>query len=815
MGISQLKGAAGVAIRTVDLSGLPATDNNAYKIGLVGWTPQGPTNKVTLVKDTSDLYSLFGYPTGYTANQVAVLHNAKIILDAGAQVQMVRAVDGSLSSLNEKFNYASFVYSAPTGSAPNFVSGSTFDSTVLAGSDGIKSNNISNPTQYTLSAHSDPNSPFTAFLKYPGFDGYQISFQSFQTFGPQTDVTTAGDQIHSLNLVSGDNYYSDSIGDFRNFVLGLGLYQDYQVVGPVDLSTTGTGTSRYNVASPVAAGVSGAYYVQTTTTSSPSIIGYTASIKKYTVTEAAWVSGTKYSKTSPGGATVYTPDPSTGTLQLTITSSNTGTFYATTTDGTAVGYSTVQTSYNLTVTANASGTYYADAAQVSAKINPFSLTAYGDRYYTDGKFYRYSGAIVATGSPTVGTTIVENTKLNDFIKLFGVIRTYASATASSPIETLYFTLNDYVTSYGQQLGIADVDSVILNFKKNSATTVTTWINSNIARTTLSGGSILKFGTETTRNAYTLGWKLFEDIENVDVRSLVDGGSTIVNFANDPDNTDMETVDIATVTAMLTASSVRQDAPTVLDLPKTRVPSTLVKNFVRQYPAFGNEVDGSTAPYATYWGNAQDGRQLITDIFNQKQIEAARSVFKAVAMFNVYNTSYPWQTSWGPNRGAIGAPSIASLNVRKYPDDVGLLSKNRINSSKLSANGEFFWDDYSLQSKSSVLQRWHAVVFLADLNRRYRTILEQFVAELNTPDLRRTIYGILNEDLNFIKNVAKPAGLYNYYVVCDESNNPPSVVDAEQLNVDIGLEIARDTRVILLTSTLYRTGGIVQMGIKAA
>lgn len=813
MSISQLKGAAGVAIRTVDLSGRPATDNNAYKVGLVGWTPQGPTNAVTLVKDTSDLYSLFGYPTGYTANQVAVLHNAKIMLDAGAQVQMVRAVDGSASSLNETFNYAAFKWAAPTGSAPNIVSGSTFDSTATPV--GNKSNNISTPGEFTLSAYTDPASPFTAFLKYPGFGGYQISFQSFQTFGPQTEASAIGDQIHSLNLISGDQYYSDAIGDFRNFVWGLGLYQDYQITGPVDLFTTGTGTSRYNVTLPVAAGASGAYYVQTSTTASPAITGYTGTAQKYTITDATWVSGTKYTKTTSGGATVYTPDAGAGTLQLTITASSSGTFYATTSDGTAVGYSTVQTSYNLTVTANAAGTYYADASQVASKVNPFAITAYGDRYYTDGKFYRYSGAVIAAGAPTVGATIVENTKLNDFIKLFGVIRTYASATASSPIETLYITLNDYVTPYGQQLGIANTDSVILNFKKNSATTVTTWVDSNIARTTLSGGSVLKFGTETTRNAYTLGWKLFEDIEKVDVRVLVDGGSTIVNFANDPDNTDMETVDIATVTAMLTTSSVRQDAPSVLDLPKTRVPATLVKKFVRQYPAFGNEVDGSTASYATYWGNAQDGRQLITDIFNQKQIEAARSVFKAVAMFNVYNTSYPWQTSWGPNRGAIGAPSIASLNVRKYPDDIGLLSKNRINSSKLSANGEFFWDDYSLQSKSSILQRWHAVVFLADLNRRYRTILEQFVAELNTPDLRRTIYGILNEDLNFIKNVAKPAGLYNYYVICDESNNPPSVVDAEQLNVDIGLEITRDTRVILLTTTLYRTGGIVLTGIKAA
>jgi phage tail sheath protein FI len=93
------------------------------------------------------------------------------------------------------------------------------------------------------------------------------------------------------------------------------------------------------------------------------------------------------------------------------------------------------------------------------------------------------------------------------------------------------------------------------------------------------------------------------------------------------------------------------------------------------------------------------------------------------------------------------------------------------------------------------------------------MLEQYVAELNTPALRKTIWNMLNDDLNYIMNHADPPGLYNYYVICDETNNTPEVIDAGQLNVDVGLEIVRDTRVINLTTTLYRTGGIVESGIK--
>jgi len=328
---------------------------------------------------------------------------------------------------------------------------------------------------------------------------------------------------------------------------------------------------------------------------------------------------------------------------------------------------------------------------------------------------------------------------------------------------------------------------------------------------LAGGSSEAHPNRSSK-ALSDAWGMFGDTTNVEVSLLVDGGSSIANFGNDRENAGSEQVDMAVATALLNVSSSRMDAPCVIDLPKRSKVNDLVTYF-KKYPSVGNEVDGSTASYATFWGNAQDGRQIINDVFNKKQIEAARSVFKAIVAYNVYTTSYPWQTQWGPNRGLITSPSLGTINPRTFPDEIGLLSQSRINPSKLTATGEYFWDDFTLMSKSSVLQRWHAVCFLANLNKRYRKMLEQYVAELNTSALRKTIWNMLNEDLNFIKNLADPAGLYDYYVICDETNNTPEVIDAGQLNVDIGLEIVRDTRVINLTTTLYRTGGIVESGIK--
>lgn len=707
--IDRLNGSAGVVINTKDVTGLPAVPDNSYKIGLVGWTPQGPTNKVTLVSSVAELYSMFGTPTSYDANAVQVLHAARILLDAGAKVQMVRAIEGKSSAVadHDRLNYASYNTAASgVGTITVPTSGLKAPVGYCYNLTEIEANGI-----YSISASSEDNSKFTAFLKYPGFDKYAMTFHTFQEFVDDSDLI--GEKFHTLNVMSGDDDYSSEVSEYKNFVTSLGLYDDYALNAVV-------------ISADDNVDVSDVYYVGTKTS-----LG------------AVLVNNVYYTKTVDAGKPQY------------------------------------------------------------------SIRMYGDRY-VDGAFHRFNGEIY---TDAVDSTTL-NVELNAFIELFGIVRVYTSVTKETPIETLYVTLGDYITTYGDQLNIENVDSSLLLFKINkkyiAVDSITGGITSKVA---LAGGAILKFGTETNRNAYTPAWYLFKDIVNIDVRLLCDAGSSINAFGLDADNTDMETVDISTVKAMLEVSTWRMDAPSIIDLPKTKAASTLVKKFLRQYPSIGAEVQGNTAQYETFWGNAQDGRNIIFDLFNKKQIECARSVFKALVTFNVATTTYPWQTCWGPNRGLIGSPSVGSLNHRLFPDGTGLLSKNRINPSKTAPTGEFFWDDWTMMAKSSVLQRWHAVTFLADLYRRYRTILEQYVAELNTPDLRATIFNVLNEDLNYIKNIAKPAGVYDYYVICDETNNTPDVIDRERLIVDIGLEIVRDTRVIELNNTLYRTGGIVKSGIK--
>lgn len=696
---SILNGASGVEINIFDKSGRPTNTGNKYNIGLVGWTPKGPSNIPVYLTKESELYALFGTPLKQTPNAAFLLHNAKIALNAGAGVIAVRAVKNA-----EGLDYYSY--------------GETGDGTDIK-SETYGISDVDAKGRYNLKASS--SAVFTAFMKYPGFTGYYVSVQAFErglSYANPGDATNPTyEDGHSLNVHSGATWASAYRYAFKSFVQGNGLYQE--------LSTTA-----YN--------------------------GPIVKLKK---------------------------DNDNGTI------------------------TNVKGNISDKYTIDASGSSYYLVKDVYYSTSDYSnIIGYGDIYRKD-KFYTLNGDLIPVTANTNGFS-TENTALNKFLEIALIVRLFESSTSDTAIETIRATIEDYVTDSGSQLNLLYADSTLLNFKLGTKSIPVSGATTLPTKMTSPDG----FSSIYSRDSATFAtaWGMFKDIDAVDVSMLVDGGSSIIGFGNDTDNTDAESTDLNVVTAMLTVSSYRLDCPSIFDAPKRRSTAEAARA-AKFFPSIGNETGGSTAPYAVYWGNLQDGRQIINDTFNRRQVECARSIFKGITAFNVATKNKVWNTQWGPNRGGITTPSLASLNPRKYPDEVGLLSQSRINPSRINSNGEFFWDDYTLMAKNSVLQRWHAVCFLANLNKRYRKLLEQYVAELNTPILRNTIYTLLHEDLKAILT-SDPPGLYNFYVICDETNNTPDVIDAGKLNVDVGLEIARDTRVITLNTTLYRTNGIIESGI---
>jgi hypothetical protein len=78
----------------------------------------------------------------------------------------------------------------------------------------------------------------------------------------------------------------------------------------------------------------------------------------------------------------------------------------------------------------------------------------------------------------------------------------------------------------------------------------------------------------------------------------------------------------------------------------------------------------------------------------------------------------------------------------------------------------------------------------------------FVFELNDDFSRSRFRGIVNP---FLASVKAKRGVYDYLTVCDETNNTPAVIDANEFRAEILVKPTRVAEFLKLTFTAVSTG----------
>ena len=94
----------------------------------------------------------------------------------------------------------------------------------------------------------------------------------------------------------------------------------------------------------------------------------------------------------------------------------------------------------------------------------------------------------------------------------------------------------------------------------------------------------------------------------------------------------------------------------------------------------------------------------------------------------------------------------------------------------------------------------------------QTIATGFVFEPNDKLTRDEIKQQIEQTLNDL--VAK-RGVFDYLVVCDETNNTPDRIDRNELYVDIAIEPTKAAEFIFIPIRLKNTGEIASGNVAAA
>lgn len=164
---------------------------------------------------------------------------------------------------------------------------------------------------------------------------------------------------------------------------------------------------------------------------------------------------------------------------------------------------------------------------------------------------------------------------------------------------------------------------------------------------------------------------------------------------------------------------------------------------------------------------------------------------------------PWFSPGGLNRGSIMNCVKLAMNPDATMRDE--LYKNNINPvTTFQGNGTVLFGDKTMQTKPSAFDRINV--------RRLFIVLEKAIAiaskyqlfELNDAFTRATFRGMVEP---FLRNVKGRRGLYDFLVVCDETNNTAQVIDGNQFIADIFLKPSRSINFITLSFVATRTDAV--------
>jgi hypothetical protein len=164
-------------------------------------------------------------------------------------------------------------------------------------------------------------------------------------------------------------------------------------------------------------------------------------------------------------------------------------------------------------------------------------------------------------------------------------------------------------------------------------------------------------------------------------------------------------------------------------------------------------------------------------------------------------NYPWFSPAGSARGSINNAIKLAYNPSQGQRD--LLYPKRINPVIFSPGaGIILFGDKTGLSYASAFDRINVRRLFLTLEATISRAARSQLFEFNDVITRTNFLNIVEP---YLRDVKSKRGITDFLVVCDESNNTPTVIDANQFKADIFIKPARSINFIGLTFVANRTG----------
>ena len=329
--------------------------------------------------------------------------------------------------------------------------------------------------------------------------------------------------------------------------------------------------------------------------------------------------------------------------------------------------------------------------------------------------------------------------------------------------------------YIQALGPVDYTNTAITW--DTASTNKTYANlvTNITSTLTNGSDEVP----TDGQLITNGWSMFNSKETTDVSLILTSNSSTTVQQYIIDN-------IATA---------RADCIAFISPPSTAVVNNM-----------GNE-SSSISTWLT--SLSRSNSYTVADSGWKYQFDAYNNVYRwiplngDIAGLCVYTDTIadPWVSPAGFNRGAIKNCIRLAWNPSKtYRDTIYAAGVNPVVS--FPGQGTVLFGDKTLQAKPSAFDRINVRRLFLVLEKAISKAAQYSLFEFNDNYTQSQFISLVTP---YLRTIQGRRGITDFKVVCDSTNNTPSVVDANQFVGDIYIKPARSVNFIQLNFVAVGTG----------
>lgn len=176
-----------------------------------------------------------------------------------------------------------------------------------------------------------------------------------------------------------------------------------------------------------------------------------------------------------------------------------------------------------------------------------------------------------------------------------------------------------------------------------------------------------------------------------------------------------------------------------------------------------------------------------------------------------SVSYVWFPPAGFTRGIVSnATSTGFINAEGEFEPAILdqgqrnaMYENNINPITFRpGRGLVVYGDKSLSPTSSALDRVNVGRLMVYIKKEIARMTDQYLFEINNSRTRGSLQGVIS---SFLSQIAEKEGLYDFSVVCSDSNNPPASIDQNILNVDVYVQPTKSINFIYVSLRIESTG----------